>query len=112
VESGLTARLGGLPAVAWRRPLPVARIREMLPRAVTHHRAPQQASTRLFELAGLILLLSFGLAIDAVAAWVLIAMPMTAIVALLVADLEATRAAAAKAAPARPAGRALDPTRG
>lgn len=89
----------------------MARVGEMVPRALTHHRGPQQASTRLFELAGLILLLSFGLAIDAVAAWVLIAMPMTAIVALLVADLEAARAGAPGAAAARPAGRPLDPSR-
>jgi len=83
-----------MPAIAGRRPGPLSRLRERLPRALTHHREAQPLAIQLFELAGLIFLTSIGIAIDAVAAWVLIAMPMTAIVVLLLGDLEAGRSGA------------------
>ena len=82
--------------MAGRRSAPLSRLREMLPRVLTHHCAAQPLATRLFELAGLIFLTSIGIAIDAVGAWVLIAMPMTAIIVLMLADLEAGRSRAGR----------------
>jgi hypothetical protein len=62
---------------------------------MTHHCAAQPLATRLFELAGLIFLMAIGLAVNAVGAWLVIAMPMAAIVVLLLSDLEAGRSGAA-----------------
>ena len=94
MDLGLSQRLSGVSARSRRPPLTSARLREALPTALTHHRAVQPAPTRLLEAAALILLLVIGLVVNAVGVWILIALPMTAIVVMLLSDLEASRAGA------------------